>query len=67
MAFINFPSTAQPDTIKRIAMFAGTAVRDLVLRQSNDLGNLMLIQSDAHTAYDDIYWGIEALNENGKV
>ena len=67
MAFIDLCSTAQPDTIKCIAMLTGTAVCDLVLEQLNGLGNLMLIQSDAHTAYDDIYWGIEALNENGKV
>jgi len=67
VAFINIPSTAQPDTIKCIAMFAGTAVRDLVTEQLNDLGNYINIQSDAHTAYDDIFWGIEAHNENGMV
>lgn len=67
MAFINHSSTAQPDTIKCIAMLAGTAVCDLVLKQLNDLGNLMNIESNGHTAYDDILWGIEAHNENGMV
>src|SRR5258708_8618205 len=53
--------------MKCIALFGGQAVRDLVLQQLNDLGNLMLIESNAHTAYDEIRWGIEACNENGKV
>ena len=44
---------------------AGTAIRDLVLQQLTDLGNLMLIESNAHTAFDKICWGIEALNKNG--
>jgi len=57
----------KPDTIKCIAMLAGTTVRDLVLEQLNDLGNLMNIETNAHTAYDDIFWGIEAHNENGVV
>jgi hypothetical protein len=48
-------------------MLAGTTVRDLVLEQLNDLGNLMNIETNAHTAYDDIFWGIEAHNENGVV
>jgi hypothetical protein len=48
-------------------MLAGTAVRDLVLEQLNDLGNLVNLQSDAHTAYNNIRWGIEARNENGTV
>ena len=48
-------------------MLAGTAVCDLVLKQLNDLGNLMNIESNGHTAYDDILWGIEAHNENGMV
>ncbi|KAF8330338.1 uncharacterized protein EI90DRAFT_2922141 [Cantharellus anzutake] len=58
---------ALPDTIKCIAMLAGTAVRDLVLEQLDDLGNLIHVESNAHAAYDDIYWGIEARNENGKI
>ncbi|KAH7885711.1 hypothetical protein F5I97DRAFT_1808679 [Phlebopus sp. FC_14] len=50
----------KPDTLKCIAMFAGTAARDCVMQQSNDVGNLMTTQSDAHTAYDNLKWGIEA-------
>jgi hypothetical protein len=53
--------------MKCIAMFAGTAARDLVLQHLNDLGNLMNLQSDAHTAYDNLRWGIEARMENGTV
>jgi hypothetical protein len=53
--------------MKCIAMFAGTQVRDLVFQQLNQLGNLMNIQSDAHTAYDDLLWGIESRVENGTV
>ena len=48
-------------------MFAGTAVRDLVLQQLNDLGNFMNVQSDAHEAYDDLMWGIEGRMEEGTV
>jgi hypothetical protein len=48
-------------------MFAGTAVRDLVLEQLGDLGNLMNLQSDAHTDYNELEWAIEDQNENGMV
>ena len=48
-------------------MFAGTTTRDLVLSHLNDLGNLMNLQSDAHAAYDDLLWGIEAKVENETV
>ena len=48
-------------------MLAGSAVRDLVLQQLNSLGNLMNIQSDAHTAYDNLRWGIESRMEGGMV
>ena len=57
----------QPDTLKCIAMFAGTATRDLVLQHLNGVGNVMNLQADAHTAFDDLKWGIEAENKNGKV
>jgi len=67
VAFVNNPSTGQPDTIKCVAMLAGTAVRDMVLEQLNNLGNVMNIESNAHTSYDDIFWGIEAREENGMV
>jgi hypothetical protein len=45
-------------------MFAGTATWDLVLQHLNDLGNVMNLQGDAHTAYDNLRWGIEAQVEN---
>ena len=48
-------------------MLAGPAVRDLILKQLNGIGNVMNIQSDAYTAYDNLEWGIEARNDNGMV
>ena len=48
-------------------MLAGTAVRDRVLEQLNDLGNLVNLESNGHIAYDNIRWGIEARNEDGTV
>ena len=48
-------------------MLAGTAVRDLVLEQLNSLGNVMNIEANAHTAYDNIHWGIEASTVDGVV
>ena len=48
-------------------MFAGTTTRDFVLRHLNDLGNLMNFEANAHTAYDDLWWGIEAQVENETV
>ncbi len=48
-------------------MFAGTATRDLVLQHLNGLGNLMNIESNAHNAYDNLWWGIEAQVENETV
>jgi hypothetical protein len=64
---LNPLSAAQPDTLKCIGMFAGTDVRDLVLQRLNDLGNLMNLQSDAHTAYDNIKWGIKGRDKDGEV
>ena len=48
-------------------MFAGTATRDLVFQHLNDLGNVMNIESNAHTDHDDLLWGIEARVENETV
>jgi hypothetical protein len=48
-------------------MFAGTAIRGLVLEQLNSPGNLMNIESNAHTAYDNLRWGIESRMEGGTV
>ncbi|KAK2462249.1 hypothetical protein APHAL10511_005745 [Amanita phalloides] len=59
--------SGKPDTMKCIAMFAGTAVRDLILRHLNGLGNVMNVESNAHTAYDDLKWGIEGQTEKGTV
>jgi len=57
----------KPDTLKCIAMFAGDATRDLVVDNLNSIGNAMNLESNAHTAYDDLQWGIEAQElEDGK-
>jgi len=57
----------KPDTIKCIGMFAGPTVRDLVVEHLNGLGNVMNLQSDAHQAYDDLEWAIQANRVGGKV
>lgn len=41
-------------------MFAGTATRDNVIHNLNSVGNVMDMQQDAHTEYDDFALGIEA-------
>jgi hypothetical protein len=48
-------------------MLAGPAVKDLILQQLNGIGNAINIQVDAHTAYHNLKWGIEARNDNGTV
>jgi hypothetical protein len=49
-------------------MFAGDRVRDLVIQYLNDTGNAMNIESNAHTSFINIKWGIEAQSDvNGKV
>jgi hypothetical protein len=48
-------------------MFAGPATRDLVLQNLNGVKNVMNIQGDAHTSYDNFKWGIEAKRNNGTV
>ena len=48
-------------------MFAGDTARDVVVRHLNTIGNAMNLQSDSHTAYDNLRWGIEAKSENGQV
>jgi hypothetical protein len=57
----------EPDTLKCIAMLAGPAVSDLVMKQPNGIGNVMNMETNAHTAYDNLKWGIEAHNDNGMV
>jgi hypothetical protein len=48
-------------------MLAGDAARDGVVRYLNDIGNVMNMQQDAHISYNDLQWGIEAREEDGKV
>jgi hypothetical protein len=48
-------------------MFAGPQTRDLVLQYLNGTGNVMNLEANAHTAYDDLKWGIEAQETNGMV
>jgi hypothetical protein len=48
-------------------MFAGAAARDDVIHSLNRIGNVMNMQQDAHTDYDDLAWGIEAKEEGGQV
>jgi hypothetical protein len=53
--------------MKCISMFAGLNTAELVRSKLNDLGNVMNIQADAHTAYNSLNWGIEASDNNGTV
>lgn len=48
-------------------MLAGKGVRDLVVANLNNICNTMNIQSDAHTSYDRLSWGIEAQVNDGVV
>ncbi|KAF5374130.1 hypothetical protein D9615_008842 [Tricholomella constricta] len=57
----------EPDTLKCIAMFAGNEARDLVVQHLNAIGNVMNLEKNAHEAYNDLQWGIEAWNEDGMV
>ncbi|KAF5376509.1 hypothetical protein D9615_008688 [Tricholomella constricta] len=57
----------KPDTMKCIAMFAGEQVRDLVQQHLNGPGNVFNLESNVHTAFDNLKWGIEAQVDNGKV
>jgi hypothetical protein len=48
-------------------MFAGNETRDFVIQHLNGIGNVVNILWDAHAAYDNLKWGIEAQNDNGTV
>ena len=48
-------------------MFAGDATRYDVVRYLNDIGNVMNMEQNTHISYDDLQWGIEAREEDGKV
>jgi hypothetical protein len=47
-------------------MFAGVAAKDVV-RHLNKIGNAMNMEGNAHSAYDNLMWGIEAMEESGEV
>jgi hypothetical protein len=48
-------------------MLAGQEVRDLVIDNLNRIGNVMNLEWNAQTAYDDIEWAIQADEDQGKV
>jgi hypothetical protein len=48
-------------------MLAGTEVRDLVVQHLNDIGNVMNLQWDVQTAFDNTKWAIQADEDHGKV
>ena len=52
--------TFQPDTLKCLTMFAGEPARDLVLQHMNGLENVMNLESNAHSWYNGLRWGIKA-------
>jgi len=54
------------DTLKCIGMLAGTKVRDLVVQHLNDIGNVMNLEWNAQTAYDNNEWAIQADEDHGK-
>ena len=48
-------------------MFAGAAAANDVARHLNTIGNAMNMEQNAHAAYDNLMWGIEAKEEGGEV
>jgi len=48
-------------------MFAGSAVRDEVIYKLDSISNVMNMEQNAHTDYDDLAWGIEVKEEDGQV
>ncbi|KAF8573916.1 hypothetical protein K439DRAFT_1665638 [Ramaria rubella] len=57
----------KPDTLALISMFAGEKTMEAVVEHLNSIGNAMNIESNAHTLYDRLWWGIEAQERDGKV
>ncbi|KAK2459975.1 hypothetical protein APHAL10511_007981 [Amanita phalloides] len=57
----------KPDTLKCIAMFAGEETRNEVMSHLNGIGNGMNLETNVHSAYDDLEWAIEARDEAGRV
>ena len=60
-------NTTQQDTLCCIAMFAGPSAVKLIRQHLNGVSNVMNLQLDAHKAFDDSKWGIEAQVDNGVV
>jgi hypothetical protein len=48
-------------------MFTGAAAANDVVQHLNKIGNVMNMEQNAHTAYDNLKWGIEAKEEGGQV
>ena len=48
-------------------MFAGGKTRDLIIQHLNGVGNVMNLETNAHKAYDNLRWGIEAQDDNEMV
>jgi hypothetical protein len=48
-------------------MLAGPSAIQLICQHLNGVGNIMNLQSDAHRAFNDLTWGIEAQVDNSMV
>jgi len=48
-------------------MFTDRPAKDFVFKHVNGIGNVANFQSDAHSQYDELRWGIEAREEDGNV
>jgi hypothetical protein len=48
-------------------MLAGSSAIQLIRQHLNGVGNVMNLEYNAHKAFDDLKWGIEAQVDNGMV
>jgi hypothetical protein len=48
-------------------MFAGTGAVRSIAQHLNGIRNVMNLELQAHNAYDNLKWGIEAQDVNGTV
>jgi len=48
-------------------MFAGAAAANDIAQHLNTISNAMNLEQNAHTAYNNLMWGIEAREEGGEV
>jgi hypothetical protein len=48
-------------------MFAGADTADDVVHNLSDVGNVINMELHAYVDYYDLNWGIEAIEEGGKV